>query len=343
MENRTSIPAVPIVHSLVAGEALADLAARDFGLPVTGAARLLQSGLNDHYRLPTSAGDVVLRVYRSGWRSNEDVAWELALVDHLSQAGAPVAGCHQTLDGRRFVPLQASEGVRQVAVFAWAPGRYTHFGATGQSRISPSHCAEPFGRSVATIHAAAGEFVAPTKRFQLDLDHLLSQPLLAIAAAFPQQKAEVAVLQQIAAELEQLLAAIGPSQLDWGPCHGDTSGGNSTYRDGEVIHFDFDCGGPGWRAYDLGVFLWSLTINGHGEEVWQPFLQGYRAVRPLRDVDLAAVPVFAAARVIWLLGLWCANAQIFGYARLHEDYLDRELARARSFLAAARKRSSYDT
>lgn len=328
MEELAQMASMPVAvaHSLVTGEVLAALVAREYGLVAKGTARLLQSGLNDHYLLSTHDGDVVVRVYRRGWRSPQDVAWELALVEHLACARAPVAGCHQTSDGRLFTSLHAPEGERQVAVFALAAGPYTHFGTTGRSRISPAHCAEPFGRSLAAIHAAADWFVAPAERFALDLDHLLNQPLTAIAAVYPHRVAEVAALRQVAAELAHLLSTIGLEQLDWGPCHGDTSGGNSTYWGGQVIHFDFDCGGPGWRAYDLGVFLWSLTINGHSDDVWQPFLSGYLTTRPLSDHDLAAVPVFAAIRVVWLLGLWCANAHVVGYARLHDDYLDRELA-----------------
>jgi Ser/Thr protein kinase RdoA (MazF antagonist) len=109
------------------------------------------------------------------------------------------------------------------------------------------------------------------------------------------------------------------------------SGGNSTYWDGRVIHFDFDCAGPGWCAYDLGVFFWSLSINGHGDDVWEPFLRGYSSRRALPGADLAMVGVFAAMRVIWLMGLWCASAPVLGYHKLHDDYFDRELALLRDF------------
>jgi len=35
----------------------------------------------------------------------------------------------------------------------------------------------------------------------------------------------------------------------------------------------------GLRAYELGVFFWSLSLDGHGDDVWQPFLRGYRSCR----------------------------------------------------------------
>jgi Ser/Thr protein kinase RdoA (MazF antagonist) len=325
----------PAVHSLVEPAALGRLVLYDFGLRASRPIHLLQIGLNDHYALHTDQGDFAIRVYRSGWRSNEAVEWELGLVDHLARSGAPVAACISRLDGRWFSEIQAIEGRRQVAVFRYAPGRYTHFGATGRNRISPAECAEQFGRSVAQIHAAADSYRTKMPRFHLDLKHLLDQPLQAVAQVYAHRQRDVDDLRQLAGRLRQLLGSAGLAHLDWGPCHGDMSGGNSTYWNGQVIHFDFDCAGPGWRAYDLGVFVWSMSVNGHGDEVWERFLQGYSACRTLSNHDLATVRAFACARIIWLMGLWCANADVFGHHKLHDDYFDREVSRASDFYKLA--------
>jgi Ser/Thr protein kinase RdoA (MazF antagonist) len=321
----------PALHSIVDGASLGLLIERDYGLRATGPIHLLQSGLNDHYALRSPQGDFVIRVYRRGWRTNDAVAWELGLIDHVARLGAAVAECLPRLDGRWFAEIQAAEGLRQVALFRHAPGLYTHFGATGRSRISPVYCAEQFGRSMAEFHAAADTYQPRMSRFQLDLDHLLDQPLKAVAQVYAHRQGELDELGQLASRLGQQLGQAGLPALDWGPCHGDMSGGNSTYSDGRVIHFDFDCGGMGWRAYELGVFFWSLSLDGHGDDVWQPFLRGYRSWRLLPSADLAAVPAFAAIRIIWLIGLWCANPLVTGYHKLHDDYLDRELARLRDF------------
>jgi Ser/Thr protein kinase RdoA (MazF antagonist) len=325
----------PAIHSIVSGDALSHLVLHDFGLHASSAVRLIQSGFNDHYALPSHQGDFVIRVYRSGWRSNAEVTWELELVDHLSSQGAPVAACVKRTDGRWFSEIPAIEGVRQVAVFQRAPGRYTHFGDVGRSRISPADCAEQFGGSVAVVHVAADTYVPTGSRFHLDLDHLLDQPLQAIAGVFSYRQGDVDELRYLANQPRSLLDAGGLPHLDWGPCHADMSGGNSTYWNDQVIHFDFDCAGPGWRAYDLGVFFWSMSINGHGAAVWDRFIHGYTARRALPARDLALVPVFAGIRVIWLMGLFCANAPVLGSHRLHDDYFDRELALARDFYAGA--------
>jgi Ser/Thr protein kinase RdoA (MazF antagonist) len=56
-----------------------------------------------------------------------------------------------------------------------------------------------------------------------------------------------------------------------------------------------------------------------------PFIKGYRAVRMFNDEDFCVVVGFAAIRALWLFGLWCANAERFGYGALHSDRFAKEL------------------
>ncbi len=55
--------------------------------------------------------------------------------------------------------------------------------------------------------------------------------------------------------------------------------------------FDFDCNGPGYRIYDLAVFLWNLKTHYKEKEIenWVPFIQGYRTVRVLTDRELTSI------------------------------------------------------
>ena len=215
------------IHSLIEPNTLQRLVIEAFGLQVSAPLFLIQTGFNDHYALSTSQGDLVLRVYRHGWRTLNDVVWELELVDHLDQCDAPVAAALPCVDGRWYTELAAAEGTRYVAIFQRAPGAYTHFGATGRHRISPAQCAEAFGRSMAQIHTAADSYRPSTTRFQLDFSHLLEQPLAAISAIYTEHAQEVEDLAKRAGllrvQFERQLAS-----ADWGACHGDMSGGNST-------------------------------------------------------------------------------------------------------------------
>lgn len=315
---------LPVLHSLVAGAALAPLVEQAWGLPVTGPVPLIQHGLNDHYALPTAAGALILRLYRAGWRTPAAITWELDFLAHLAAQGAPVAAPLRQPTGVWTVPLALPDGERHLAVFQRAPGRYLHMGARDTARVSPAACAAAVGRSLARLHQAATTFPAQPGRDALDADALLTRPLAAIARVYGHLPATLARLDTLADQLRQTLH-LHQAALDWGPCHGDMSGANATLHAAEVVHFDFDCSGPGWRAYDLGVLWWSWCLNEEPIAAWDELLAAYQAVRPLGPADLAMIGSFAGMRVIWLLGLWCAERAIFGTHTLHDGALDRAL------------------
>ncbi len=100
-----------------------------------------------------------------------------------------------------------------------------------------------------------------------------------------------------------------------------------------LIFYDFDSGGPGWRASDpYGVFQYGET-NG----LWDAFLNGYTEVRPFGGADLEAVPYFVAANMIWNLGADVTRlAARSGLWRLDEGYFDQGLALLRRWDAEQR-------
>jgi Ser/Thr protein kinase RdoA (MazF antagonist) len=95
----------PALRSIVDPVALAALAAREYGLDVTGCV-LLRSLVNDVYRLETPAGPRVLKLYRAGHGS---AGWEVALAAYV---GAGVAQGVPLKDGRAAGLLPAAEGPR---------------------------------------------------------------------------------------------------------------------------------------------------------------------------------------------------------------------------------------
>jgi Ser/Thr protein kinase RdoA (MazF antagonist) len=91
--------------------------------------------------------------------------------------------------------------------------------------------------------------------------------------------------------------------LRQGVCHGDLGGPNiflDCGPEGRATVIDFDDCGPGWYAYDLGhvfMFLHLFRAEQAGP-LWQTFLEGYRSRRGLEEVEVAAAPAFALARLL---------------------------------------------
>ncbi|MPY66712.1 phosphotransferase [Deinococcus sp. SDU3-2] len=306
-----SIPAAPFpaAYSTLSAQALAAWVEARYSCTGPVTCTLLRRGLNDTYRVTGLAGRdrAALRVYRSGWRSPGEVEWELGFLRHLAGAGCAVSGPLPQPGGACWEVLEAAEGPRVAALFGWVEGRWLE---------AVPEDAAAYGKAAARLHTAADPFRAEG-RFALDLDHLLTQPLAVIRPLLAESPEVWQELEAAAHRTHAALTALAP-RLEWGPCHGDLHEGNARLEaDGTVRLFDFDCGGPGWRAYDLAVYGWSLFSNSGqtpeaAEEAWRAFLAAYQSLRPLGAADLQALPLFVTARAIWFMGLNAGRAHEYG-------------------------------
>src|SRR5689334_5609663 len=108
-------------NSLIASDELAQFVSAKWHRPAPDLCRLLNVGQNDTYVIESAGGNrVAVRVYRAGWRTDDDVRFELELLRHLRDRGVGVAEPFLTSEGEYFHTIQAPEGPRQVAVFRWA-------------------------------------------------------------------------------------------------------------------------------------------------------------------------------------------------------------------------------
>ena len=90
-----------------------------------------------------------------------------------------------------------------------------------------------------------------------------------------------------------------------------------------VFDFEFWCGGG--RTDFIRAWRWAAWSE---PGVWQAFLEGYRAVKPIADVDLAAVPLLDGVSRLRGLGLVAVNASHRGSLPV----LGRKLQRQMNFL-----------
>jgi Ser/Thr protein kinase RdoA (MazF antagonist) len=62
---------------------------------------------------------------------------------------------------------------------------------------------------------------------------------------------------------------------------------------------------------------------------WDSFLRAYREIRPIRDIDIQAVPLFVCARYLWHIGAHAQNSPDWGIDFLNTEYFDTHLKRLR--------------
>ncbi|RCW50268.1 homoserine kinase [Paenibacillus prosopidis] len=311
---------IPAIHTVFDKENLFKTMAILYHIGTPIKSRFIANGLNDTYMVETENGPFVLRIYKHQWRSEADIRFELDLLLHLNRFGIPVSYPIPNKDGQLLTEIEAPEGMRYAVLFTFADG-------SAKVDVDTSRL---YGHSTAQLHKAMDSYVPKYKRFELSSTHLFDEPLEKILPFLHHRPDDLKFLTETASRLKNRLNALTEGALDWGVCHGDLHGWNVFHSDsGNVTHFDFDCCGIGWRSYDLSVFLWD-RVHGRSkkedfkDECWDAFLDAYTKERPLKANDLEMIPLFVAARQLWLMGLHTGNSAIWG-AWQDDGYFDGKL------------------
>jgi Ser/Thr protein kinase RdoA (MazF antagonist) len=214
------------------------------------------------------------------------------------------------------------QGSLPSVLFTSAPGE--HPGSPFPSRA--------FGQTAAALHEALDDFVGPQPQAGIDWRNLVEEPVAA-AQSFVQHRPEIGrYLTRIATALFHRLDEL-EADLNVGACHGNLHGRNAHLAtDGTITLFDFECCGPGWRAYELAMFRWWQHFTGQPEEYWTTYLAAYQERRRFSAADVAAIPLFVAVRHIRLLGagVWLAD---LGRWRPDDQHFDRRLLGLSDWLA----------
>ena len=312
----------PINYSILSSEALASSVLPGFNIGEIFECSFYSGGFNDTYIVKTVQGSTYyLRAYRKSWRSLEDILYELDVLNHLKCKDFPAARPVQYKDGNFYCALSAPEGERYLAVFTEASGPEISY------EVETEKIAHQYGRAVAMMHNALDDFSSQHKRFIKDLDYLIDTPLGNIKTFLAHRPKDWRTLQYFASKVRHHIDQLPASALEMGFCHGDLQGYHANVApDGTFTFFDFDCGGYGFRSYDLAVFLWCCRLENAVEKRWKPYLSGYQEVRTLNQLDIEAIPAFVCARYIWHMGVHTQNAPDWGCGWLNDNYFDQRLA-----------------
>ena len=81
----------PVFYSTLAPEAIATLAFSQYAIDLPKTCQFWHRGLSDVYLLETLSNLYVLRVSHYHWRSKNEVAFELELLNFLYKQNIPVA------------------------------------------------------------------------------------------------------------------------------------------------------------------------------------------------------------------------------------------------------------
>lgn len=303
------------------------LAVLHYDLAASSACKFYVLGLHDNYLLESGTQKFILRIYRNDWRSDEEVRFELDLLDFLGNQSAPVAAPLRTKSGELLFTIDSPEGKRVAALFHFAAG------CAPGNEISTEESAL-LGRTIAGIHRITDAFYTPYQRPRLDLPYLLDCSLAAIESFVDAETR--AYLGKLQGWLGDRLAPLAKQPGLFGMCIGDVNPTNFHITElQQLTVFDFDQCGYGYRAFEIGKFISSIHPLKAKDAIADAFIEGYQQVRALSQTEVGAIPYFEMVSVIWVMAINALNADRTGHKFLEKPFWDRRVALLKTLESAS--------
>jgi homoserine kinase type II len=242
---------------------------------------------NSNFRLETTTGRYILTIYEK--RVDPlDLPFFLALMDHLAARGI---ACPLPVHDRSGDSLQTLCG-KPAAIVSFLDGR-------SPKRIDAARC-RALGGTLAALHEAVGDFRGHRANA---LSVASWRPLFDACRASPAPLTEG--LDDLVAPVLDELEAAWPGDLPEGVIHADLFPDNVFFADDTVtgvIDFYFACNDL--FAYDIAICLnaWCFEpLGDYNLTKGRAFLEAYRAVRPLGEAEIAALPLLATGAAMRFL------------------------------------------
>jgi len=330
--NQHTHHSFPVQSTILSSAALLEKIVSRYPLEAPLECFLYSEHLNHVYRVKSNSSPYYLRVSRFEWRTPRDIEEEIDLLLFLHSHNVPVALPLKSKDDRYYYVINAPEGERCAVLFHNAEGRLLNYSDKKQDYI--------FGKLSGKMHNVMDISEKKYHREHLGLDYLLDEPLSRIAQVMKHRPDDIRFLSEISREVKRRLEYLPKTKPIFGICHGDLNLKNVYFKDSvKPTLFDFDCFGCGWRAFDIGVFLYSLVQTHELSsnrvkwmEAFNEFLAGYNEERILNNDEYKAIKLFGLIRYIWGYGISILFVKHRGVRLVQDEaYLDENMRIIKDF------------
>jgi Ser/Thr protein kinase RdoA (MazF antagonist) len=284
---------------------------RDYDISITkNESFLIQDQINIIFYFRTNLGKYILRasyVNRPIKHSEQDYLYELDALNYLTSKEFPVNKPLQNRKGFFLNYIETLNGSFYYCLLNYVEGNIIPITETDQFY---------FGGLIATMHQSLDKYDSPYKRFSLDLNSLIYNPIELIEK----------YLKTVHYDKFEQIKEIGLFVVKFfekhsfkdnteliGVVHGDLWTHNVIYtNDVNPYLIDFDYMGVSYKIYDLAVYI---SMEGHFDllnssqmkivnKKLQQFVDGYSSIRKITDLEVEMLPYFELARWIFVIGIY---------------------------------------
>jgi Ser/Thr protein kinase RdoA (MazF antagonist) len=281
-----------------------------------------------------------LRIHRYGYHSDAALTSELAWMSALASSGVamPTIMRNHAGDMLTFAQSASIPERRQIDMLSWLDGLPLAVLEQGGTLSSEQRCAHyrKVGALLATLHDQAATWRRPPdfSRPNWFTDALVGENpnwgrFWELKKLTSGERALVTRARDSAAAA---LASLPQTAQNSGLIHADLLADNVIIDGTQVRPIDFDDCGFGWHLFDLATAIYFTRDDADHDGLKDALISGYRAVRPLTDGDLAALPLFLLLRATTYLGWVSTRAETPTARELAPMLIERCCREAEDFL-----------
>ena len=280
--------------------------------------KLLKTGINHTYQIESDSGTFIFRIYSYNWRTKEEIAEELNLLNLLKKNKVSVSYPIADISGNFIQTINAPEGLRFAVLFSFAAGnKILNYNAETHFEI---------GKLMAQIHCLTKN--REQKRITYTHETLLNQSLENIREFLSDETDEMQFLMAVRPLLEKKLLEADNTRLRKGIVHLDIWFDNLNISDkNEITLFDFDFCGNGWLCLDIAYYILQLHSTEKDEierdKKMKAFYSGYETIEKISDEERLLIPTLGVCLYYFYLGVQCKRFDNWSNTFLNEVYLKR--------------------
>jgi len=320
---------IPYVHAILDARPLGDAIAAHYDLGAPFHCELLVRGMNDVYVVRAGNDRFAARCWRAKGVTEDAVAYELGLLDHLDRAGISVVAPLPTMAGSFHFTVRGPDGPRAVALFRWVDGEVLH------EHPDPVTQSRRFGELIAQAHLSGRGYTPEVNRLTDYAGHIRGG-MDDLAWLCDDRPEDVAYYAEALPAVADALDALDHGRMPRGPTHGDIHAHNALIdATGALTIMDFESCGEDFWAQDLVSLVWAGRKNGFPEAAITAFHAGYDSVRARTEAERAHEPLFFAAKELRYLCGFAGRVNAIGHNTFRWPGLDWFARSVRANVAAA--------
>ncbi|GAB3166094.1 phosphotransferase [Telluribacter humicola] len=317
----------PVTNSTLSATHVGQFLINTYGLSPETICTLFRTGINHSYIVTDGSRKFVFRVYSLNWRTEQEIAEELRLLDLLQVQGVSVSYAVADANEQLIQSLPAPEGLRYGVLFTFAEGK--------KVRDFSLETSYQLGALIARLHQVTEGLILD--RATYDLDTLVHLPYTYARRFFAEDNPEMQYIRKAEDYLRAEFDKIDVSQVRRGAVHLDLWYDNMNITNTlEITLFDFDFCGNGYLFYDLAYTIMQLYYTEPDKEKYQKklesFLAGYESITPIYAEEKKWLSLAGLAIWIFYLGVQSQRFDNWSNVFLSENYLKRYIGMAKEWL-----------